>query len=332
MKGLEFGLGFQGDKRLERYAELARLGERLGFDVLSVYADLFYQPAIYPLLVMAQNTTRVRLGPACLNPFTLHPVEIAGQIATLDAASHGRAFLGLTRGAWLQSAGLRPGRPVTALRDTLEIVARLLDGDSDGYSGACFSLVRGASLAYPRRRPGVPVMVGTWSRRTASVAAELADEVKIGGSANPAMVAQMKSWLDADLTRFGRPRDAAGVVIGAVTVVDRDGAKARLQGAMEVAMYLDVIAELDLNLELPPGLIETIRRHLRNGDRWSAGSQVPGDILDLFALCGTPEHISRQVEDLARAGARRIDFGTPHGIDEANGIRLLGECVLPGFR
>ena len=36
-----------------------------------------------------------RIGPSCLNPFTLHPVEIAGQIAALDTASSGRAFLGL---------------------------------------------------------------------------------------------------------------------------------------------------------------------------------------------------------------------------------------------
>ena len=67
--------------------------------MVSVYHDLLFQPAIYPLLLMAQATERVRLGPAALNPFTLHPVEIAGQIAALDAASGGRAYLGLVRGA-----------------------------------------------------------------------------------------------------------------------------------------------------------------------------------------------------------------------------------------
>ena len=41
---LELGLGFQGDKSTDAYAELARLGEELGFDVLSVYADLFPPP------------------------------------------------------------------------------------------------------------------------------------------------------------------------------------------------------------------------------------------------------------------------------------------------
>jgi 5,10-methylenetetrahydromethanopterin reductase len=39
----------------------------------------------------------------------------------------------------------------------------------------------------------------------------------------------------------------------------------------------------------------------------------------------------RQVEDLARAGVARVEFGTPHGLDPMAGIRLLGEQVLPSL-
>jgi len=60
--------------------------------VISVYHDLLFQPAIFPLLVIAGATERVRLGPAALNPSTLHPVELAGQAAALDLASAGRRF------------------------------------------------------------------------------------------------------------------------------------------------------------------------------------------------------------------------------------------------
>jgi len=332
MSRLELGLGFQGDKSTDAYADLARLGEELGFDVLTVYADLLYQPALYPLLIMALHTSTVRLGPACFNPFTLHPVEIAGQIACLDQASGGRAFLGLARGSWLDRLGLDARGSATALRDALAIVQRLLCGDTGGYAGERYSLAPGTRLAYPTLRPHVPVMIGTWSPRTAGVAARMADQVKIGGSANPAMVRRMQSWLKPELLRQGRVEDAVGVVMGAVTVVDRDGVEARRRGAMEVAMYLDVVLELDSSVDVPPGLVDSIRQRLRDGDRAGAGRQIPADILDLFAFCGTPEQICRQVEDLARAGARRIEFGTPHGIDESAGIRLLGEHVLPHFR
>ena len=54
--------------------------------MVSVYADLMFQPPLPALLEIAAATDAVRLGPACLNPFSLHPFEIAGQIAALDLA------------------------------------------------------------------------------------------------------------------------------------------------------------------------------------------------------------------------------------------------------
>lgn len=332
MSHLELGIGIQGNKGPEEYVRLARLAEDLGFDVLSVYGDLLYQPAIYPLLLMARETRSVRLGPACFNPVTLHPAEIAGQVAALDAASGGRAFLGLARGSWMDRLGMTPPHPLTALEEALEVVRRLLRRDPGGYAGKIFSLEPGAVLAYQPGRPEVPVMIGTWSRGAARIAARLADEVKVGGSANPAMVQRMQDWLTEDLPHFGRRENEVGVVMGAVTVVSKDGREARRLAAQEVAMYLDVVLELDPTVKPPEGLLASIRRCLKEGDVEAAGRLVPDDILDLFAFAGTAEQISRQVEDLARAGARRIEFGTPHGDPEEEGIRLLGERVLPNFR
>ena len=59
---------------------------------------------------------RVRVGVAAVNPFTCHPINIAGNIALIDEASNGRAYLGLARGGWLDFVGRAAGtRPVTAL-------------------------------------------------------------------------------------------------------------------------------------------------------------------------------------------------------------------------
>ena len=88
------------------YGHLARVAEDAGFAVVTAYNDLWFQPPLPALLEIAAATKLVRVGPSCLNPFTLHPVEIAGQMAMLDAASAGRAFLGLARGAWLERLGV----------------------------------------------------------------------------------------------------------------------------------------------------------------------------------------------------------------------------------
>ncbi|MCW5879571.1 MAG: LLM class flavin-dependent oxidoreductase [Anaerolineae bacterium] len=89
------------------------LAEAEGFDFLSVYNDMFYQPAWPALLTMAQATRRATLGPAAVNPFTAHPITLAGELALLDEASGGRAYLGaLARGAWLDAVGLYPRQPI----------------------------------------------------------------------------------------------------------------------------------------------------------------------------------------------------------------------------
>jgi 5,10-methylenetetrahydromethanopterin reductase len=42
--------------------------------------------------------------------------------------------------------------------------------------------------------------------------------------------------------------------------------------------------------------------------------------------------VAAQALELYAAGAERVEFGTPHGLDEAAGVRLLGETVLPLLR
>ena len=251
---------------------------------------------------MARVTDRVRLGPAALNPQTLHPVEIAGQIAALDLASRGRAYLGLVTGSWLEQLGLDERRPLSRLREAVEVVRRLLAGDRSGFSGERFRLAAGAGLAYEPLRGEVPLMIGTWRPRAAAYAAEVAEEVKIGGSANPDMVRLMRSWLGDDGPR---------IVVGAVTVVDGDGSRARAHARARVQMYLDVVGGLDLTLELRPG-------------------QPPP--LEKFVIAGTPQEVARHAAALYDAGAHRVEFGTPQGLTTRHGVELLCERVLPLLR
>ncbi len=270
--------------------------------MVSVFHDLFFQPAVFPLLVIARVTERVRLGPAALNAQTLHPVEVAGQIAALDFASRGRAYLGLVTGSWLDQIGLEEDRPLTRLREAVEVVRRLLAGDRSGFAGERFRLAPGAGLEYEPLRREVPLMVGTWRPRAAAYAAEVADEVKIGGCANPEMVRLMRSWLGEDGPR---------IVVGAVTVVDDDGTRARECARAQVQMYLDVVGALDPTLELAPG------------------EEPP---VEKFVLAGTPDEVAQQASALYDAGADRVEFGTPQGLTTRHGVDLLCDRVVPLLR
>jgi 5,10-methylenetetrahydromethanopterin reductase len=327
--GVEIGLGLQGDKRPGDYAALARLAEAHGFDVLSVFGDFMFQPPIVPLLEMAAATGRVRLGAACWNPFSVHPYEIAGQLAALDLASGGRAYLGLAQGAWLDAVGIRRRQPVRALGEAVALITALIAGDDRELAGDQFPLAAGTRLRYPAHRPRVPVLIGAWGPRMAALAGRVADELKIGGTANPEMVGVLRSRIAVGAAEVGRRPDEVGIVVGAVTVVDEDEKLARARARTEVALYLGEVAHLDPTVTVPADLLTEVRRRVAAGDQPGAGDLIPDEVLDLFAFSGTPEQVAAQARRLIDAGVHRVEFGTPHGLTDAGGVDLLGSRVLP---
>ena len=319
----ELGLALQTDKPVGEYAALARRAEDAGFDVVTTFNDLWYQPALPALLEIAAATERVRVGPSCLNPFTVHPVELAGQVAALDRASGGRAFLGLAAGAWLESLGVEVSRPLTTVREAWEVVHRLLAGDDEGFAGKRFSLAPGERLRYPVTRSEVPLLVGTWGPRLAAFAGEVADELKVGGTANADLVPRVREWAGSE---------RVGIVLGAVTVVDEDRSRALAAARQEVAMYVDVVGARDPTTPLEPELLQRIGALVAAGDDAAAGALIPDEVLTRFAFAGTPADVAAQAEAVLDAGALRVDFGTPHGIDERHGVELLCCEVLPRLK
>jgi 5,10-methylenetetrahydromethanopterin reductase len=328
--GLAFGVAFQGNKTPAEYRSLAVAVDRYPFDVVSVYNDLLYQPALGPLLWLAPGLTQATLGPAALNPYTVHPLEIAGQAALLDLATGGRAYVGLSRGAWLSQIGLSQQRPVQTLREAALLVRHLLSGSTRAFEGQIFTHAANARLKYPLARRRMPIVIGTWGRITARMAGGVADEIKVGGSANPAIVRLLRPHLLEGSRRAGRSDDAVGICLGAVTVVDMDRDVARQLARREVAAYLPVVAGLDPSTD-PEWLARIVAASAR-GETDAIARDVSDELLDRFAFAGCPDDLVRQVEDIAQAGTTRVEFGTPLGSDPLSAIQLLGERVLPAFR
>lgn len=327
----ELSIAFQTDKPLAAYGPLAAAAERYGFDGVTVYNDMLYQPAWLPLLEIARATQRVRIGPAAVNPFTCHPMNIAAEIALIDEAAQGRAYLGMARGSWLEYVGIRPQQAVRALREALECVRHLLRRSTEPYAGQIFPVAGGDALRWEIARPELPFLLGTWGSQTIRACIHEIAEVKIGGSANPDMVPHYRAIIDDAAAAKGRTGSDIGLVVGAVTVVDLDGKAAREQARREAALYLPVVAALDPSLQIEPELLARIKTA---ADRYAydeAAALISDDLLRRFAFAGTPDAVAQQAADLAAAGTHRVEFGTPHGLSPQEGLRLLGERVLPAL-
>lgn len=331
MRERMLSVAFQTDKPLAAYGPLAVQVEAAGFDGVTVYNDMLYQPAWLPLLEIARATKRVRIGPAAVNPFTCHPVNIAANIALIDEASQGRAYLGLARGSWLDFVGLYPKQAVTALQEAFACVRHLLTRSTAPLAGAIFPLAGGDALRWPIARADIPFLLGTWGPKTISACIDQIQEIKIGGSANPDVVPVFRSYITTAQQQTQGQAQTVNIAIGAVTVVDEDGDAARVLARREVALYLPVIAELDPTVAIDPDLMARLRTAAQQYDFAQAGRLISDDLLERFAFAGTPDQVAAQAQSLFAAGAQRVEFGTPHGLSTAEGLRLLCQKVRPAL-
>ena len=334
MKKHELSIAFQTDKRAKDYIDLAKLVNIYDFDVVTVYCDAPYHPSYPPLMLMAQQITRARIGTAAVQPSRMHPIDIAAQAALLDDLARGGTYIGIARGAWLADHGVTEIQPsIQAIRETVEIIKYMLSGKSGGYQGEVYQIADHVHAPYPLPERDIPILIGTWGKKLAGVAGELADELKIGGSANPDVISVIADYVAVGEALAGREKGSVGIVIGAVSVIDEDREQARRMARQSVALYMPIVAKLDPTLEIDPELMARVEKHVNAGESEQAGELISDDLLERFAFAGNAEDIIRQCEQLFEAGAHRVELGTPHGVSQsATGIHILGKQVIPALQ
>lgn len=330
----ELSIAFQTDKSAREYIQLAKLVDSYSFDAVTVYCDAPYHPSFGPLLLMAPHIRKARLGPAGIPPARMHPLDIAANTALLADLAPAGVYLGLVRGGWLREHGISELQPpIQALRESITIIRKLLAGEAAGYAGRVFSIAEHVRAPYPLPAGAIPLQIGTWGAKLAALAGELADEVKIGGSANLAIIPLLREYIAVGEARAGRPRGSVRIVIGAVSVIDEDRAAARWVARKAVALYLPIVSKLDPTLSLEPALMARVQAHVNAGEADAAARLIADELLDRFAFAGSPADIIAQCERLYAAGAQRIELGTPHGIRAAaSGIHHIGRAILPALQ
>ncbi len=315
-----FGIGLLADRNPKDYPALAREIDHHPFDVVSVFNDLPFHPAFGALLLMAPELRRARFGPAGISPTRMAPIDMAAHLALL--AEFGDCQLGIVRGAWEGEYGISGPRPsIDAMEDCAHIVRALLNGQNPPASKH-YPLAADAKLAVRiRKNASISIQIGTWGPRLASTARAIADEVKVGGSANPSMARWMKGIIG----------DETHLVMGCVTVVDENREDARNWARARLARYLPIVMPLDRTLATEPEYMQRLKLRLAKDDLDGAMAMISDETLEQFALAGKPEDIISRCEALYEAGVDRIDFGSPHGIRFEKGLRLLGKKILPSL-
>ncbi|MCP4360687.1 MAG: LLM class flavin-dependent oxidoreductase, partial [Chloroflexi bacterium] len=96
---MRFSIRCNNDLTLSEYVTLAQAAELAGFDQFWVSNDLFLRSAPVILSAVGAATHQIEIGTCILNPYTIHPAEIAMLAATLDEQTNCRFNLGLAAGS-----------------------------------------------------------------------------------------------------------------------------------------------------------------------------------------------------------------------------------------
>ena len=283
--------------------------EEAGFDRLGI-SDVVLWPDCYLLeTLVAQATSRIGIGSMVTNPYTRHPVVHAAALATLQDVSDGRAFFGIGVGAGLEPLGIDYPRPVTAVRETVEVVRALLAGDEVSYRGETVSLAA-QRLVRPPEQP-VPVSIGTRSPKMMALAGEVADIALIGARCfTPQLVDLYQGWLADGATRAGRPATAIEVAPRVTLCVSDDGDLARASVKRYVAHYLCLLRPDDIDIE--DDRLSAIEAALGRSSGWyfdhdrhddpELATLVTDELVAAFAVAGTAEQCAIQLRSVVELG------------------------------
>src|SRR5262249_23974167 len=227
---LRFGAGLLGHYSraysVSRVAELGALCERLGFDSYWVADQRWMRDVWVSLTATATRTSRILLGTRVTDPYVRHPALTAVAVASLDELSGGRAILGLgAGGSGFREMGIERKKPVTALREAIELIRRLLAGEEVDYPGELVRFHRGA-LEFTARRE-IPVVIVARGPKILELGGRVADGVMVASMASPPAVKWGIEHVRAGMRKAGRSAAAVELSSMVYTSISDDGPAAR---------------------------------------------------------------------------------------------------------
>ena len=274
------------------------------------------------LSAAAAATRSARVGSSVINIYSRSPALAGMGAVTVDALSRGRMVLGLgTSSAPIVEDfhGIPFERPVSRMREYVEVVRLVAGGGRVDYRGRFFNLRNFALLVRPFRR-SIPIYLAAVNGRMVDLAGEVADGVIFYLRPRREMPEAVRAARSG-----GRRIDVACQIITAVSE-DAEAAvgRARRTLAFYVAVggvYREFLAANGYRRETEAVMEEYARSGLRG-----VHNHVPDAMLRDLTVCGTPDEAERQMRGFAGTGIDLpiIQFN-PVGGDVGGSFGLLQE-------
>jgi F420-dependent oxidoreductase-like protein len=276
---------------VEQLLTNVRAAEALGFTTGWVPHIPWSLDGLTALALAGTVTNRIELGTAVMPTYPRHPMAMAQQAMSTQAATNGRLALGIgpSHPVVIESMfGLEYDRPARHTREYVEVLRAAFAGAGHvEYRGDFFAF--SSMLTVPGSTPA-PILVAALAPRMLQLAGEVADGTITYWANERALGEHIVPGITEAAAAVERP--APRVVVGLPVAVCADRDAGRERAAKLFATYLN---------------IPTYQRILaRGGD-----STTPADV----AIIGTEAEVTARLQAYAAAGATDL-CATALGLDD----------------
>ncbi|MBE9473383.1 MAG: LLM class flavin-dependent oxidoreductase [Chloroflexi bacterium] len=295
---------------LRQGLDYVRYAEERGFEAVWQAESRLVRDAVVPMAAYAAVTERIKVGSGVINNWTRNIGLLAATYLTLDDLAPDRIICGI--GAWwdplAHNVGIQRRKPLTAMRETVEILRRLLNMERVTFHGE-FVHVDGIELdvVHGRREPrNVPIMIGATGDKMMELTGEIADGVVLNYCVPPEYNDRALELLARGAKKAGRTLEDLDRPQLVVCSVDTDREKAMDSTRELLTQYLAQQPHIAKASGVSQDVVDEIQSILG----WPATKEqiqhakhlVPEDLIIRITASGTPEEARTKVDEYRRHG------------------------------
>lgn len=316
---------------------LARDAEDAGFH--SIWATELYRTSFGQLSYVSSVTKTIKLGTAVALAFVRTPLITALTALDLDEISGGRLILGLGTGARRTNEmwhGISHGKPVTRIKECMDVIRLVTEKAGDGavrYEGEYYDInTKGYRRPFRAIRDNIPIYLAGVGGGMCRAAGEKADGylghvVCSERYLKESVLPEIKAGLEAS----GRERKeftAASIVTCAIS----DDTKRAMEAARATIAFYATVRTYEPPFRLHGFTAETarIRDAFLNGDVKSMVAAVSDDMVNTFAVVGSPDECRRRIDSYGEVLDLPI-LSAPHYYIDFEEVREYQRSILEVF-
>ena len=246
----------------------------------------------------AVATSTIKLGTAISSVFVRSAPTIAMAAATVDDLSGGRFILGLGSSHRVQvepEHGVPFGKPITRVRETVEVIRQLLAEGTVSYQGETIRIEK-FELWFKPHRPELPIYLAGLFPKMVSVCGEISDGIILTRS-TVKTAAEIRRGLAEGAAKAGRDASKIEVTSLLPTAVADSRAEAMEMMRPGLALYAGFFPRYN-KLIASHGFEQEaadIAAAFQKGDMEGANWAVTDAMVDATSVCGTPEQCRERI-------------------------------------